>query len=142
MTPMEEEAAITTLGEKAGVGKEYRRNLQMLVEFVVASGLVQRDGSQLRLAGKPAPAATDTGSRTEASKSEPEPPNRSRVATVFTRTAEGAIHFNVSVKVEMAELATWPPQRINAFFNGIAAVMRAKAGVEQEIPAVEETIAG
>jgi hypothetical protein len=143
MGPMEEEVVITTVfAEAAAAGRDYRRNLQMLVEYVVASGLVQRDGSQLKLVCQsPAVPADPTTPRPEPTKqNENELPAKTRVATNFLKTADGAVLFNVSAKVDMQELATWPPQRINAFFNGIAAVMRAKAGVEQEIPAVEQTV--
>lgn len=142
MSTMEEDTAITVLAEAAPAGPDYKRNLQMLIEYIVAAGLVQRDGTQLRLARQaPAPNTDGTVPRAEATRQgEAEPTLRNRVSSAYVKTAEGAIHFNVSAKVELEELATWPPQRINAFFNGIAAVMRAKAGIEQEIPAVEQTV--
>jgi hypothetical protein len=33
----------------------------------------------------------------------------------------------------MAEFAGWKPERITAFFNGIAEVLKAKANVEKEV---------
>ena len=43
----------------------------------------------------------------------------------------GTVNFNVSVRVEMTEFATWKPERIAAFFNGMAQVLAAKANVEK-----------
>ena len=39
-------------------------------------------------------------------------------------TSEGVIQFHVNIKVEMNELAGWQPERITAFLNGIARVLR------------------
>ena len=45
--------------------------------------------------------------------------------------AEGAMRFNVSFTVDMAEMANWRADRIAAFFAGIAQVLAAKAEVEK-----------
>jgi hypothetical protein len=42
------------------------------------------------------------------------------------------LRFNVDVSVDMKEFATWKPDRISAFWAGIAQVLAAKAAVEQE----------
>src|SRR4051812_35970064 len=45
---------------------------------------------------------------------------------VIDPKAEGCVQFCISVKVDMAELARWEPDRIAMFFNGIAKVVAAK----------------
>jgi hypothetical protein len=134
--PMEEETVITSLGDVATAGPEYKKGLRTLIEYMVAAGLVQRDGSQLRLARQAATPAAADGSppRLEPSKAAiADSETKSRiVSTAFGKTAEGAVHFNVSVRVEMAEFAGWQPERISAFFSGIAEVLKAKAGIETE----------
>ena len=54
-----------------------------------------------------------------------------RAAPTFFGTTEGAVNFNVSVRVDMGEFASWKPERIAAFFNGMAQVLAAKADVEK-----------
>lgn len=134
--PEEEDAVIQTLGETAAAGQEYRKGLKTLVEYMVAVGLLQRDGNQLRLArhATAVPAAGDgSPPKTETPKPMPDTENKTRViSTVFSKTAEGAVHFNVSVRVDMEQFAGWEPTRIQAFFAGIAEVLKAKAGIESE----------
>jgi hypothetical protein len=50
---------------------------------------------------------------------------------MFTQPTEGVVQFHISVKVEMAEFSNWKPDRIAAFFGGIAQVLAAKAAVEK-----------
>jgi hypothetical protein len=133
--PLEEDSAITALAEEASAGPEYRKQLGILIEYAIAAGLVERDGTQIRLmrASTAVAATTSASPRAESSKGSdhaPEPKNR--VLTAFTQSAEGAVHFNVSVRVDMAEFAGWQPERITAFFNGIAAVLAAKAKIEED----------
>ena len=37
-----------------------------------------------------------------------------------------AVNFNVSVKLDMKEMEHWKPERIAAFFSGLARIMAAK----------------
>ncbi len=135
--PMEEEAVMSALAESATAGPEYKKGLKTLIEYILAAGLVQRDGSQLRLVRQTAtPAAGDASPpRADISKAGTvDAENKNRiVSTAFSKTAEGAVHFNVSVRVEMAEFAGWQPERISAFFSGIAEVLKAKTGIETEV---------
>ena len=54
------------------------------------------------------------------------------VTTTFNQAPEGLVQFAVSVRVDMAELSSWRPDRIAAFFAGIAQVLAAKGDVEQK----------
>jgi hypothetical protein len=134
--PQEEEEVIQMLGETASASQEYRKGLRTLVEYMIAVGLVQRDGSQLRLSRTTSavPASGDASPpKTETAKSINDSETKNRiVSTAFSKTAEGAVHFNVSVRVDMEQFAGWQPERIAAFFAGIAEVLKAKAGVETE----------
>jgi hypothetical protein len=134
-----EDAVIDKLAEAATAPPEYKRNLQMLIEFAVAAGLLQRDGNQLKLT-KPSTASPDSTQRGEGASNgksseiaATDSQTKSKmVTTAFAKTAEGAVHFNVSVRVDMEEFAGWEPGRISAFFSGIAEVLKAKAGIEVE----------
>jgi hypothetical protein len=54
------------------------------------------------------------------------------MSTAFVSDAAGVVQFNISVKVDMTEFATWTPERIAAFFAGVAAVLAAKGKMEKE----------
>lgn len=56
----------------------------------------------------------------------------SRKRTPILTSIPGAVNFNVSIKIDIKELAGWQPDQIKAFFNGIALVLRAKDEAEGE----------
>jgi hypothetical protein len=41
-------------------------------------------------------------------------------------SSAGAMNFDISINVSMAEMRDWTPDRITAFFAGIAQVLAAK----------------
>src|SRR5437660_1062508 len=101
-----------------------------------AAGLVRRDGEQIRLArstpetSSQTPTAESPRSDIPAGTTEAHP--KARVLTAFSRETEGAVNFNVSVRVNMQEFFWgWHADRISAFFAGIAKVLAAKAGIEE-----------
>ena len=57
-------------------------------------------------------------------------PRPAAVATAFAQVPEGVLKFSVDVNVDLREFATWQPDRISAFWAGIAQVLAAKAAVE------------
>jgi hypothetical protein len=50
----------------------------------------------------------------------------------FVNPAMEGINFQVSLKVTMAEIAGWEPDRITAFFAGLAQVIAAKGRLEEQ----------
>jgi formylmethanofuran dehydrogenase subunit D len=135
---LSEDAAISELAEAASAGPDYRKQLRILIDYMLASGLIQREGDQLKRATNGTSSASEVIvplQKAEISKPTefvPEVQNKGRVVTAFTQSTEGAVHFNVSVRVEMAEFAGWKPERISAFFSGIAEVLAAKANIEKD----------
>jgi len=100
-----------------------------------AAGLVQRDGNMIKRArpnGAAAVVEKATPSAQLAETAAGPSGGRAAVATVFTAPTEGTVQFHVSVRVDMAEFATWPPEQIKAFFGGIAQVLAAKAAIEKD----------
>ncbi len=57
------------------------------------------------------------------------------IATTFSMPAEGIVQFNISVKVNAQDFAGWSPDRITAFFGGIAQVLAAKGALERDASA-------
>lgn len=126
--PLDENEAIEILAAAAPAGTEHRRALRMLIEWLEATGLVKRDGTQLKSAIPPITEQPrqETG-REPANESLPRP----RVATAFSQMRQGTMRFNVSFDVDLSEMQNWQADRLAAFFNGIAQVLAAKAEVEK-----------
>ena len=94
-----------------------------------AAGLVQRDGSLLRaIKGS---AQLSAAERPSINSTEPQG-SRTAVSTVFSKPTDGVVQFTISVKVDMKEFAAWAPDRITAFFGGIAQVLAAKGKMEKD----------
>jgi hypothetical protein len=132
---MTESDAIADLAGAISAEPEYKPQIAMLIDYAVASGLVRRDGNQLLLGDEAAAPETMAPRQNKSAFSEPReeaPPPRSstNVATSFL-TTEGAVQFHVSIRVSMQEMAGWTPDRIGAFFAGLAQVLAAKKGTEE-----------
>lgn len=143
---LRESDAIADLGQAATAGTEYKSQLKMLIDYLEAAGLVQRDGEYLRKTTPqqttaPTPPAPVERASHPSSGENKEPrevsfgaagTGRSNVSTAFTQMTGGRVQFNISVNVDMAEFSGWSPDRITAFFAGIAQVLAAKGAVEQK----------
>lgn len=136
--PMEETQAIQMLAQEAAASKDYQRQIQMLIEYIVASGLANRDGGVLRPGPMAGARVADTAAAAPAQEGPPPAPapattqRGSSVTTSFSGApTEGVVQFHVSVKVDMSEFKGWDPARITAFFGGIAQVLAAKGRIEE-----------
>lgn len=129
---------ISDLAGQVSAAPEFKSNIETLIEYGVAAGLVRRDGNQLSLGDiSDAPTAEVQHPSTESPMPQPEPktdpmsrPAPGSVGTGFMST-EGGVQFHVAIKVDMKEMAGWTPDRITAFFSGLAQVLAAKKGTEQ-----------
>jgi hypothetical protein len=134
VNPRNVDEIMTDLAGEAAASVEHRPQIELLVEYAIAAGIATRDGGLLRQ-GTPltprheaepvaTPAATGTAPVAE----------RTGVDTSFSRNdATGGVSFDVSVRVQMSDFAGWRPERISAFFGGIAAVLAAKGAMEKEV---------
>jgi hypothetical protein len=123
------------LGDAANASQEYRANLRILLEYLNAAGLIQRDGDMVKKGGMNMATSSAQASQSES----PAPPKQetvnvgdsmSKTMPSLFGTTEGQVQFNIAVKVNMGEFSTWQADRIAAFFNGIAQVLAAKAKME------------
>jgi hypothetical protein len=135
VNPREEDEVLSALSGAAGATTEHRQQLSMVLDFAVLAGVVERDSSRIVASNGTVPAASAVTS------ADPAPPpastgvgtTRSGVATGFAQdVTEGYVEFHVDVKVKTAEFATWRPERISAFFGGIAQVLAAKGRMEED----------
>ena len=128
------EAAVTKLAEIAHGQPADRRKLVTIIDLMAAVGLLIRDGGLLRRA-----ATTPAMGVEQSAPPAPQPVQQEResvdrqapMVVTGLHSAAGAVRFNVQVNVDLAEFSGWSPDRITAFFGGIAQVLNAKAAVEQ-----------
>lgn len=130
--PMEEAEAIAALAEAAAAGPDYRLQLKVCVDYMVAAGLAEREGTTLKASRASSAAATNGGHMAQPELREPPLSKTAAIATTFSTPAEGIVQFNISVKVNAQDFAGWSPDRITAFFGGIAQVLAAKGAIERE----------
>lgn len=128
------------LGDAANANQDYKANLRMLLEYLAAAGLIQRDGDMVK---KGSTNAVSVGATMATSAAEITPasarveatatpsPDGPKITPNLFGTTEGQVQFNIAVKVNMGEFSTWQADRISAFFGGIAAVLAAKTKMEQ-----------
>lgn len=132
-SPLKEDVAIEEIAQSASAGPEYRSQIRVLLEYLIAAGLAIRDGEMLKKATlRSVPVSNDPQQVQSPDFREPGAA-RSSVATMFSQAAEGVVQFHITVKVSMSEFAAWKPERISAFFSGIAQVLAAKGSVEKEV---------
>lgn len=127
--PMTEDEAIEMLAAECNAGPEMKGQLRMLIEFAEASGVVRREGGQLfALRGTPVAQTEPVVLSTIASpRVTPESfPAPAAAASQAASPAGGAINFQVSVNVDLAQMKGWSADRIAAFFAGIAQVLAAQ----------------
>jgi hypothetical protein len=127
---MDESEAISILAQRATAPKEYRGQLKTLVDYMATCGMISRDGSMLSLV------------RRRPNEMPPEPiPEKPVVSTArgpddpggadlseLPFGQVGSIKFSVSINVDMTQMAQWEPQRIAAFFTGLAQVIASQKG--------------
>lgn len=129
--------AIEDLAQAASAGREYKGQSRTLIDYLEAAGLVQRDGDYLSKASMNA-SSSGMASHAENQQAGPQQDHkdsatsRSGVSSGFSQMTGGVVQFNISVKVDMTEMSGWSPDRISAFFSGIAQVLAAKGAVEKQ----------
>src|SRR6185503_10043614 len=143
-----EEEAITVLAEKSAAPPDYKTQLRLILDYLEASGLIRREdgrikaGSKAASASQPVPEKKTVEHEDKKDQAPVSPhaslsPTAGRVNTAFTQPTQGVVNFHIDVRMDMTEFAGWTPDRIAAFFNGIALVLSAKAGVEKDVRSEE-----
>jgi hypothetical protein len=131
---IDEKDAVTVLAEAAKAAPDKEKELRALIEFLIAGGVVSGEAGQVKL---PKSVAVDSAPQPQRTEEERPPDSGSgiksgRVNTAYAAQAPGGgVDFNINVHVDMMEFGEWRPERITAFFRGIAEVLSAKADVEK-----------
>jgi hypothetical protein len=128
-----EREALQVFAEETGASPDYEPQLRLILTFLEVAGLVNIDGGMVRLQAASTPEPEPSAKPESPPPTPPATkPGSGGVSTTFTQQPEGLVQFAVSVRVDMTELRTWKPDRIAAFFAGIAQVLAAKGDVELE----------
>lgn len=132
----DQEEILAALSSAAEATTEHRQQLATVIEFAILSGVVERQGSQLRAGRAEGQLQTDRNGSTPKPEEDATPDvgtNRPGVRTGFTHDpTDGYVEFHVDVKIRTAEFANWRPERISAFFGGIAQMLAAKGRIEED----------
>lgn len=128
MRPMDMKEAITAVAEAAAAGPGHKAQIEVLLDYMDAAGLIVREGHQISLRrGAPATKTEDEAATVvPADQRQPLPPTPRPGVTSFPSPTEGTIQLDLSVRVRMAEMAGWSPEQIAAFFAGVAQALAAK----------------
>lgn len=134
---LSEDQAVTLLAEKSAAGPPYKSQLRLILDYLEASGLVKRENGMVRMVKGGAPAMSTPQPSAEldnvpASISEGKNASTRSVVTTNFNQKQGAVSFDISVRIDMSQLAGWEPARIAALFAGIAQVVSAKGAFEKD----------
>lgn len=136
-----EDEAIQILADAANAGPEAKPQLRILIDFCEGAGIIERANGALKLilvGGQPQPVESESYPAPVLESELPPcpvpmpPPVRPAFSppppAIPTNAPSnaGGIGFEVSINVSMAEMKDWTPERITAFFTGIAQVLAAK----------------
>ncbi|MCH8901980.1 MAG: hypothetical protein IIC88_06740 [Chloroflexi bacterium] len=140
---MQEGEVINKLALAADAAPKYQPQILTLLSLLDTCGLIQREGKTIRLGPAAGAATVETTTTEPAADAQPEEdggaeaqPSTQRpqptLSTAFSQETEGALRIMVNINVSMSELRDWQPDRISAFFGGVAQVLSAKADVERD----------
>lgn len=125
--------ALALLADASGASASHKGQLEDILEMLVFAALVAIEGDNVR-AGKLLQSSGGGQAATPAAQ-QPEAP-----AAVVQKPVEPAVpaaaqqapgvSFNISMSVTMAEIATLTPDKITAFFTGVAAVMKIQSEID------------
>lgn len=128
---MDEAEAIAVLAEASGAAPEYKGQLGLLLNYLDTAGLIERDGGLVKANKTPVGSAQMPGSQPVTTPPQIPTAETGAVATTFNRPKTPGVQFQINVDVDMKEFATWTPERISAFFAGVAQVLSAKGAIEK-----------
>lgn len=116
--PHARQQALTVLAEAGGATTAHKGQLETLLEYLEVVGLISLDGDTVKAIRAQTP---------EEEESPPKPPGGGTAKQPPPATA-GA--FQISMSITLAEIATLPPDRIQAFLEGLTELMKIHAEIE------------
>ena len=131
--------AIRILADRSAAPPEFGAELGMILEYLSVGGAVLIENGRVQQNASLEPGDSTTNERPGVG-GEIQRQAASAKAVALPSVCgptDGAVQFNISVSVDMSEFSEWAPERITAFFAGIAKVLSAKGGGSEEGRAFE-----
>ncbi|WP_298724440.1 hypothetical protein [uncultured Ferrovibrio sp.] len=122
---MPEDEAIEHLASACNAGPDAKLSLRLIIDYMEAGGLIRRENGAL-VAIHAAPTGPAEPERPQVLQAPAQPAQSPPPASMADAMKAGAINFQISVSVDMAQISTWPADRIASFFSGIAQVIAAQ----------------
>ncbi|HUI89169.1 MAG TPA: hypothetical protein VLX61_10660 [Anaerolineales bacterium] len=117
--------AVTALSISSSADKEYRGRIKMLLRLMEDAGMIVTNGNNISR-GQSIPLPT----------SEIDEPQivftTAKDKMPLSKSVVGGVQLNFSIHVDSDDFSKWSPDRISAFFGGLAQVLAAKAALDQE----------
>lgn len=132
--------AVSRLADDSGASADYKTQIGLLLEYLCFCGLITITNGVVKLAPEDyqSPIADNgnqdlspTESDIEPLEQSPRTPAPNQRSSQAPSSSANSISFSIQVDVDVGEISTWDPQRISAFFSGIAQVLAAKKGSEE-----------
>jgi hypothetical protein len=126
--------AVEYLATEAGASPAYQQQIRFLLDYLEEGKIIERSGDSIRLirGSQLSEQAQAPGQDQDTARDTPPPaaPAAMTPTTPPTQTPKplGGVQFSIAIDVDIAELSTWSPDRLTAFFSGLAAVIAAKEG--------------
>jgi hypothetical protein len=115
--------ALSLLADVAGATMSHKGQIEALVELLEVAQLVTIEGDMVKAVRKENDGPDDR-------QAAPPPPKPSEEQSSGKSSGAGKDAFQISMSVTMAEIGQLPPDKITAFFTGIAEVMKIQAEIE------------
>ena len=128
---LSEDDAIEVLAAVCKADPGAKPQLRILLDYCEGAGILTRANGQLVAAAELDLKESKSPQPPSATLERPpmaQPPERSQgpAPALASDSQDGAINFQISVQVSLAEMKDWSTERITAFFGGIAQVLAAK----------------
>jgi hypothetical protein len=121
---MDEKEVLEILADQASASPEYRGQVRLLIDYMVSAGMVERDGAQIRLVRNASAPEEERPEKREVLTGKQ--PDLAKILGGEPPAPAGDINLRFAITVSMAQLGTWSPERISAFFSGLAQVLAAR----------------
>jgi hypothetical protein len=130
---LSEDDSVGLLAAQCRANPEAKPQLRVLIDFCEVAGIITRaDGKianvqqQEDVSARPAVAARPEPEPEPELVEPAAPPSRPTTRPTTPDTRQSAINLQIAIDVDLAEMRDWTPDRITAFFSGIAQVLAAK----------------
>lgn len=123
--------AIELLAAESVASPEYEPQIKTTLDWLIDTGVVDEEGGVIKISRKQIRSVTPTPPAEPMNGGSGSTEMKQHVDQVVQQNDQaGTIKLNVAIQISVKELEAMTPDRITAFFQGLAAVVAAKGGRE------------